>query len=115
MSSHVIKLQQYKCAISDDDPDANFKRDVAFYTRIDPLPTMEGMNRSLGIPIGAIARYVLVKWATSGSEGVMEIGPRVVKQMGDIVSTAEQEGTDKSRLEGYRKLSGIVSWLNAIP
>ena len=115
MSSHVIKLEEYESTIDDDDPNANFKRDVAFYTRIDPMPTMEGMNRNLNVPIGAIARYVLVKWATSGSEGVMEIGPRVVKQMADIVKAAEQDGTDKSRLEGYQKLSGIVSWLNAIP
>ena len=45
----------------------------------------------------------------------MEIGPRVVKQMADIVKTAEQDGTDKGRIEAYHKLSGIVSWLNAIP
>lgn len=115
MSINVIQLEEYNDPIDDKDPDANFKRDMVFYTRIDPMPTIQGMSRNLGLPIGAIARYVLVKWATSGSEGMMEIGPRVVKQMSDIVEQAEQSGSDESRLDAYHKLSGIVSWLNAIP
>ena len=111
----TIHLEPFDAPIRHGDPDANFKRDVAFYTRIDPMPTLEGMSRNLGISVGAIARYVLVKWATSGSEGVMEVGPRVTRQMQAIVDEAERSGQDSRRLEAYKKLSGIVSWLNAIP
>lgn len=114
MSSHTIRLEIYDGSIQEDDPDANFKRDVTSYTQVDPMPTIETMSRNMEIPVGAIARYILVKWATSGSEGVMEMGPRVVRQMAAIVEEAEGSGSDSRRLEAYKKLSGIISWLNVI-
>ena len=114
MSSPVIRLERFDEIIDDADPDANFKREVVEYTKIDPMPTLEGMSRSLGLPVGAIARYVLVKWATSGSEGVLELGPRVVAQMAAIISEAEESGEDTVKVEAYEKLSGIVSWLDTI-
>ncbi len=114
MEAPTIRLDIFEDSIDEADPDANFKRDVALYSRIDPLPTLEGMSRSLGLPVGAIARYVLVKWATSGSEGAMEVGPRVVGQMAAVVSEAEESGDDSARLAAYEKLSGIVSWLETI-
>ena len=115
MPSKTIRLERYDDPVEEGDPDANFKRDVALYTRIDPMPTIEAMSRNMDIPVGAIVRYVLVKWATSGSEGVMEIGPLVVRQMAAIVEDAEQAGEDARRLDAYKKLSDIISWLNAIP
>ena len=114
MECPTVRLEIFEGPIERADPDANFKRDVAQYSRIDPMPTLEGMSRSLGLPVGAIARYVLVKWATSGSEGVMELGPRVVRQMAAVVSEAEESGEDEARIEAYEKLSKIVSWLNVI-
>ena len=115
MPSQTIRLEIYDGPIREDDPDANFKRDVASYTRVDPMPTIETMSRNMGIPVGVIARYILVKWATSGSDGVMEIGPRVVHQMAAIVEEGERSGNDSRRLEAYKKLSDIISWLNVIP
>ena len=44
----------------------------------------------------------------------MELGPRVVKQMAAIVADAEESGEDGARLEAYRKLSAMVSWLETI-
>ena len=114
MERPTIRLEIFEESIDEADPDATFKRDVALYSQINPMPTLEGMSRSLGLPVGAIARYVLVKWATSGSEGVMEVGPRVVGQMAAVVSEAEESGEDIARLAAYEKLSGIVSWLETI-
>lgn len=114
MVSTVVRLERFEEIIDDADPDANFKREVVEYTKINPMPTLEGMSRSLGLPVGAIARYVLVKWATSGSEGVLELGPRVLSQMAAIVSEAEESGEEKVKLDAYRKLSGIISWLDTI-
>ncbi len=114
MKNETAPLESYAGPVDERDPDANFKRDVVIYTRIDPMPTIETMSRNIGIPVGAIVRYVLVKWATSGSEGVMEIGPRVVRQMAAIVEDAEDSGEDAHRLEAYRKLADIISWLNVI-
>ena len=114
MESPTVRLEIFEESIDEADPDANFKRDVALYTQIDPMPTLQGMSRSLGLPVGAIARYVLVKWATSGSEGAMEVGPRVVRQMAAVVSDAEGLGEDSARLVAYEKLSEIISWLETI-
>ena len=114
MESPTVRLEMFEESIDEADPDANFKRDVALYSQIDPMPTLEGMSRSLGLPVGAIARYVLVKWATSGSEGALEVGPRVVRQMAAMVSEAEESGENSARLLAYEKLSGIISWLETI-
>ena len=106
-----ISLEAFDWPSDESDKDANFKQEVAMYSREDPMPTIETMSRNLRIPIGAIVRYVLVKWATSGSGALLEIGPRVVGQMADIVARAETEDTDQERLAAYRELSQIISWL----
>ena len=41
----------------DDDPDTNFKKDVALYSKLDPLETIEALSKGTGIPVGAIVRY----------------------------------------------------------
>jgi hypothetical protein len=44
----------------DDDPDANFKADVAVYSHVDPMKTIRGLASAMGIPDGAVVHYVLV-------------------------------------------------------
>ena len=114
MEYPTVRLEVYEDPIDEHDPDANFKQDMALYSRVDPMPTLEGMSRNLDLPVGVIARYVLVKWATSGSEGAMELGPRVVKQMAAIVSEAEESGKLGAKMAAYEKLSKMVSWLETI-
>jgi hypothetical protein len=70
------------------------------------------MSRNLAIPVGAIARYVLGKWAASGSEALLEMGPRIVREMAEIIDRAESAGTDRERLAAYQAISQIISWLN---
>ena len=76
MGSRRISLEVYQGPWAPDDKDANFKEEVAHYSRVDPMTTLDRMSHNLGIPVGALVRYILVKWAASGSEGLMEIGPR---------------------------------------
>ncbi|MAP37898.1 MAG: hypothetical protein CL698_09715 [Chloroflexi bacterium] len=108
--SHVI-LEKY---LWDDDPldkDANFKRDVVLYTKEDPMPTVSRLSRNLDIPEGAVIRYVLCKWAASGSDALLETGSNMVNKMSDILEQAEQDDTSHARLEAYQSLRKIVSWL----
>ncbi len=84
---------------------------VAEYSHIDPLPTLEVLSRNKQIAVGALARCVLARYCTSGSDALLEIGPRVVRQMGDIVRRAKESGSDDARLEAYRALEAIVEWL----
>ena len=108
--SHVI-LEKY---LWDDDPldkDANFKRDVVLYTKEDPMPIVSRLSRNLDIPEGAVIRYVLCKWAASGSDALLETGSNMVNKMSDILEQAEQDDTSHARLEAYQSLRKIVSWL----
>lgn len=110
-TGHPIALESYEGTWPVDDPDAGFRRLVAEYSRIDPLPTLEVLSRSKGIPVGALARFVLARYCTSGSDALLEMGPRVVRQMDAVVREAEAAGTDEARLRAYQGLRAIVSWL----
>ena len=111
MEPRWLRLEPYQAFWRDDDKDANFKSEVSLYARADPMPTLERMSRSLGIPVGALARYILARWATSGSDGLLEIGPTVVRRMGAIVEKAEAAGTEAAQLDAYQRLAQIVGWL----
>ncbi|HJO81750.1 MAG: DUF6027 family protein [SAR202 cluster bacterium] len=106
-----LTLDRFDWEADESDKDANFKHQVATYTLADPMPTMRGMSRNLNIPVGCIARYILVKWAASGSDALLLAGPVVVKQMSEVVDNAESAGTDEAKLAAYESLSQIVSWL----
>jgi hypothetical protein len=94
-----------------DDPDANFKADVALYTKLDPLTTLSMLSANTGIPVGALVRYVLARWASAGSEALLAAGPSVVERMWSAIETAEAAGTDEARLETYEVLRQMISWL----
>ena len=111
MAPTTITLEPYRGSWPADDPDAAFRRLVAEYSAIDPMPTLEALGRSKGIPVGALAAFVLARYCASGSEALLYAGPVVVRQMDEIVRRAEAAGTDAARLEAYRALAGIVSWL----
>src|SRR5216683_5952373 len=106
--NQTIVLQPYEATWPRDDPDAGFRRMVAEYSRLDPLPTLEVLSRSKSIPVGALARFVLARYCTSGSDALLEMGPRVVRQMAEITQQAEAAGTDAARLDAYRALKAIL-------
>ena len=112
MADRQVTLETYRTAFSSDDKDANFKRDVETYSRLDPMPALDRMSRNLDIPVGALVRYVLARWTTSGSDALLEVGPLVVRQMGVLIEKAEEAATDEARLEAYDGLRQIVSWLS---
>jgi hypothetical protein len=107
----TVVLEPYEGTWSSDDADAGFRSLVAEYSRLDPLPTLETLSRHTGIPVGALARFVLARYCTSGSDALLEIGPRVARQMEDIIVRAEATDTEAARLDAYRALKAIVSWL----
>ena len=107
----ALTLKPYRDTWSPDDRDANFKSEVACYTTADPLPTLENLSRGTGIPVGCLARYILVKWTASGSDALMTMGPIVLSQMQQQIDAAEATGTDEARLEAYQALKQIVAWL----
>jgi hypothetical protein len=94
-----------------DDPDANFKADVALYSHVDPMATIGRLAAAMGMPEGAVVHYVLAKWASAGSGGLLELGPSMVHRLWGVVEEAEEAGTDRARLEAYDQLRQMISWL----
>ena len=106
-----VRLDPWPGPVPDDHPDANFLADVATFSLADPLPTLERLAASVDVPVGALARYVLAKWTTSGSEAVLAIGPSALTRLRGIVERAEAAGTDAARLAAYHQLVEQVQWL----
>jgi len=107
----MIELMGWSGPWERDDPDTNFKRDVALYAHVDPLATIRNLSAALDIPVGALCHYVLAKWATEGSGGLLELGPRMVRRLAAICDDAERADTDVSRLAAYARLRGLIAWL----
>ena len=111
MSEPTVELTRWEGPWSDDDPDANLKSDVALYTKLDPLTTLTTLSTNTGIPVGALVRYILARWASAGSEALLAAGPSVVERMWQTIEAAESADTTEARLEAYDVLRQIVSWL----
>jgi Family of unknown function (DUF6027) len=109
----TIRLERWAGPWPPDDPHANFKSDVALYSLLDPLVTLRGLSDFIGVPVGALARYVLARWTSGGSEGLLELGPSTVGRMWDACIAAEAEGSDAARLAAYEQLRKMLSWLRA--
>lgn len=107
----VVELVSQLEPWPDDDPDANFRADVAAYAQADALSTIRRLCANLDLPVGAVVRYVLAKWATGGSEALLELGPSTVERMRALVDEAEAVGTDTARLQAYEQLRVMVGWM----
>ena len=108
----LLRLLSWTGPWPEGDPDANLKVDVAAYSQAEPLGTLANLARSVDVPVGALARYVLARWASGGSEGLLEFGPSTVERMAAEVERAEAAGTDVARLRAYEVLRQQVSWLS---
>ena len=111
-SDQTVSLVRWSGPWASDDPDANFKEEVAAYGLLEPLDTITQLSESLDIPVGALVRYVLAKWATGGSEGMLHIGGTSVQRMHNACQAAESEDTDEARLRAYEELREMVRWLH---
>lgn len=113
MDEPGVQLHRYDAEWSPEDPDANFKAAVAEWTVQDPLPTFQQLSANTGIPVGALVRYVLVRWAAEGSEALLHLGPRTVERLWQVVEDAEAADSDEARLAAYDQLRQMLSWLRA--
>lgn len=110
-----MELPPYQDSWDADDPHANFKEEVALYSIVDPLPTLENLSKDTGIPVPALIRYILVKYTASGSDTVLAMTPYALRQMQAHVNKAETADTTEARLKAYEALRQMISWLSAGP
>jgi hypothetical protein len=108
----LVELVAWAGPWDDDDPDANFKSDIALHCRTDPLTTITNLATAIDVPVGAVVRYVLARWASEGSSGLLEIGPRMARRLQEPFDAAEAAGTDEARLAAYHQVRQMVAWLN---
>ena len=110
-NDNTIKLEQFIWDSNPSDKDNNFKNDVALYTQENPIPTLNRLSNNLNIPIGSIVRYIVCKWAMSGSESLLDLGPDMVKEIAGIFDAAEALDNDEERLKAYHSVKAIISWM----
>lgn len=110
-NTRTVELGGWDGPWDDSDPDANFKADVALYAHVDPMATIGQLAAALKIPEGAVVHYVLAKWASAGSGGLLELGPLMVHRLWAAVERAEGVGTNRARLEAYEQLHQMLAWL----
>ena len=108
--SHLV-LESWRGPWEADDVNANFKADVALYSLLDPLVTLRGLSASTGLPVGVLARYVLARYATAGSGGMLELGPTMIQRLWEPIAHAEVTDNDGERLTAYAQLRDMISWL----
>lgn len=108
-----VPLERWDGPWSADDPNGNFKADVALYAQCEPMTTIRGLAESVGLPVGALVHYVLSRYATTGSGALLELGPSMVHRLWEPIARAEHAGDDEVRLAAYGELREIISWLRA--
>ncbi|MTV26606.1 hypothetical protein FTX61_14455 [Nitriliruptoraceae bacterium ZYF776] len=108
-----VELTRWDGDWNPDDPFAGLKADVAAYTHLDPLETLRGLSDASGVPVGALVRYVLARWASGGNEALLELGVSGVDHLARAIDEAEAAGTDEARLRAYATVAEVVSWLRA--
>jgi hypothetical protein len=86
----------------DADPHANFRRAVADSRLVDPMPTFEGLSETTGVAVDDLVHHALARWASSGAEALLFIGPAVLR---DLVAAR--------RAGDWERVAGIVDWLEA--
>ena len=92
-----VRLEQRTGPWAADDPDANFKSDIALYAQADPLQTVSALSENIDVPVGALCHYILARWATAGSGGLLEVGPEMVRRLCQVCDRAEADGTDRAQ------------------
>jgi len=109
---NLVRIEGWVGPWDPDDADANFKTDVAAYAHLEPLSTLTNLSNSIDVPLGAIVHYVLAKWATEGSSGLLELGPRMARRLREPFVAAEEVDTDEARLAAYETVRQMIEWLN---
>jgi hypothetical protein len=88
-----------------DDPDANFKADVALYSHVDPMTTIDNLAAALNMPAGAVVHYIIARWASAGSGALLELGPTMCTGFGRSWRRPRKQGPTRG---AWRPTRGCV-------
>ncbi len=88
--------------VGDADPNGTFRSDVELSKHVDPLPTLENLARSTGLPFDDVVHHALVRYASSGAEALLSIDPHVLRRL-----------IEARKAEDWAAVAGIIDWLEA--
>ena len=75
------------------------------------METLLPFSEVVGVPVGAVCRSILARWAGEGSAGKLELGPSMVERLWAV---CEEAGDDpQSQLAAFDQLRQMLSWLRA--
>jgi hypothetical protein len=83
-------------------PYSKYVEAVQASAEIDPMPTVHALAKNAELTSDEVIHYILVQWATSGSEALMATTPLALRQLKEAADAGDTE-----------KVRGIVSWLMA--
>jgi hypothetical protein len=66
------------------------------------MPTFRRLSETTGVPVDDLVHHALARWASSGAEALLFIGPAVLR---DLVGAR--------RAGDWERVAGIVDWLEA--
>lgn len=66
------------------------------------MPTFRSLSRSTGATVDELVHHALVRWASAGAEALMAVEPLVLREL-----------IDARRREDWKKVGGIIDWLEA--
>jgi hypothetical protein len=84
------------------DPHASFRQAVADSRLVDPMPTFRALSETTGVHVDDLIHHALARWASSGAEALLFIGPAVLRDL-----MAARQASD------WDKVAGIIDWLQA--
>jgi hypothetical protein len=71
------------------DPGGRFRSEVAASRLVDPLPGLEALARSLGVPVGDVVNHALVRWSSAGAEALMAAPPDMLVALRDAADAGD--------------------------
>ena len=71
------------------DPGGRFRSEVAASRLVDPLPGLEALARSLGVPVGDVVNHAPVRWSSAGAEALMAAPPDMLVALRDAADAGD--------------------------
>jgi len=83
-------------------PDQNFRDAVALSLLVDPMPTLEALARSTGLPLAQVVHHALARYASDGAAALLALGPHSLREL-----------VAARKAEDWQKVAAIIDWLEA--
>lgn len=71
------------------DPGGRFRAEVAASRLLDPMPGLEVLADSLGVPVGDVVHHALVRWSSAGSEALLAAPPEMLGALHDAAGAGD--------------------------